>query len=156
MLADYADLEKRQSSIAEKKEQLDSHTTIIQEGEQRRRELEAEMDDEIVHIKDRQTKLMNVPEELVGVADHRRRHMGVDRVGVPLKLRNPLLVGNVLRCGVIAGSDGLRLGRKQPRPRHKDFGACVRRPLFFLRLGAVLEGGEEAVMERSFEQTLLD
>jgi len=60
MSADYADLEKRQASIAEKREQLNNHTSTIEEGEQRRRELEAEMEDEIVHIKDRQTKLMNV------------------------------------------------------------------------------------------------
>ncbi len=60
MSADYADLEKRQISIAEKREQLGDHTTMIEEGEQRRRELEAEIEDEIVHIKDRQTKLMNV------------------------------------------------------------------------------------------------
>ncbi len=60
MSADYADLEKRQASIAEKRDLLNNHTSQIEEGEQRRRELEAEMEDEIVHIKDRQTKLMNV------------------------------------------------------------------------------------------------
>lgn len=60
MSSDYADIETRQISIAEKREQLNIHTSTIEEGEQRRRELEAEMEDEIVHIKDRQTKLMNV------------------------------------------------------------------------------------------------
>lgn len=60
MAADYADLEKRQASIADKRGLLNNHTSTIEEGEQRRRELEAEMEDEIAHIKDRQTKLMNV------------------------------------------------------------------------------------------------
>ncbi|MCB2184473.1 MAG: hypothetical protein KQH63_20810 [Desulfobulbaceae bacterium] len=60
MKAGFSDLEKRQSSIAAKKELVEGYTVRIQDNEQRLRELEAEMEDAVVHIKDRQTKLMNV------------------------------------------------------------------------------------------------
>ena len=55
-----ADLESRQAETATKKEKSEAYSTKITDGEQRRRELEAAMEDELVHLKDRQTKLMNV------------------------------------------------------------------------------------------------
>jgi hypothetical protein len=56
----YADIQKRQAAIAEKKEKIVKHSTTIDNAEKRRKELEAEIEAELAHIKDRQTKLMNV------------------------------------------------------------------------------------------------
>ncbi len=60
MKTGYTDIEIRQASIAEKQEQINTDKESIEAGEKRRRELEAEIEDSLVHIKDRQTKLMNV------------------------------------------------------------------------------------------------
>lgn len=58
--AGLADIERRKESIAEKKEKIAVHTEAISEGETRRRDLEALIEDELARIKDRQAKLMNV------------------------------------------------------------------------------------------------
>lgn len=55
-----ADIEKRQLAIASKREEISTCTARIEDNEARRRELEAEVEDEAVRVKDRQTKLMNV------------------------------------------------------------------------------------------------
>lgn len=60
MAACHSDIEKRKASINEKKELIAKHQESIEAGEQRKRELEAETEDQLAHIKDRQTKLMNV------------------------------------------------------------------------------------------------
>ncbi|MFZ5758539.1 MAG: zinc ribbon domain-containing protein [Thermodesulfobacteriota bacterium] len=60
MAARQADLEKRRGSIEEKKQKLTKHSVTIDNAAQRRRELEAEIEDSQAHIKDRQTKLMSV------------------------------------------------------------------------------------------------
>ncbi|MBC8318980.1 MAG: hypothetical protein H8E41_13865 [Desulfobulbaceae bacterium] len=54
------DIEKRQSAIDSKKEEIIAATSRIEDNEARRRELEAEVEDEGARVKDRQTKLMNV------------------------------------------------------------------------------------------------
>ncbi len=54
------DLVKRQSSIEQHQKELSALSEKIEENGKRRRELEAELEDELVRIKDRQSKLMNV------------------------------------------------------------------------------------------------
>jgi len=56
----HAEILKRQASIAEKKEKIVKHTSTIENAENRRKELEVEIESEVAHIKDRQSKLMNV------------------------------------------------------------------------------------------------
>ena len=56
----YAEIEKRQAAIAEKKDKIAKHTVTIDNAEKRRQELETEIEAELAHIKDRQSKLMNV------------------------------------------------------------------------------------------------
>lgn len=56
----HAEILKRQASIAEKKEKIIKHASTIENAENRRKELEAEIEIEVAHIKDRQSKLMNV------------------------------------------------------------------------------------------------
>jgi len=55
-----AEILKRQASITEKKEKIVKHSQTIENAEKRRKELEAEIESEVAHIKDRQSKLMNV------------------------------------------------------------------------------------------------
>ncbi|MFH1216789.1 MAG: C4-type zinc ribbon domain-containing protein [Pseudomonadota bacterium] len=54
------DIEKRQAAIEDKKLRLAKHNVTIENGAQRRRELEGEIEDSVAHIKDRQNKLMSV------------------------------------------------------------------------------------------------
>ncbi|MBU0728332.1 MAG: hypothetical protein KKE17_15430 [Proteobacteria bacterium] len=54
------ELEKRKLTIAERQESIVKYDEKKGAGERRRRELEAEVEDELARIKDRQTKLMNV------------------------------------------------------------------------------------------------
>lgn len=56
----HAEILKRQASIAEKKEKIIKHGSTIENAENRRKELEAEIETEVTRIKDRQSKLMNV------------------------------------------------------------------------------------------------
>ena len=56
----HAEIIKRQASIAEKKEKIIKHRSTIENAENRRKELEVEIESEVAHIKDRQYKLMNV------------------------------------------------------------------------------------------------
>lgn len=56
----HAEILKRQASITEKKEKIAKHTSSIENAENRRKELEAEIESEVAHIKNRQSKLMNV------------------------------------------------------------------------------------------------
>ncbi|MBU4262305.1 MAG: hypothetical protein KKC76_10620 [Proteobacteria bacterium] len=56
----HAEILKRQASIAEKKDKIIKHASTIENAETRRKELEAEIETEVAHIKDRQSKLMNV------------------------------------------------------------------------------------------------
>lgn len=56
----HAEILKRQASITEKKEKVTKHTSTIENAENRRKELEAEIESEVAHIKNRQSKLMNV------------------------------------------------------------------------------------------------
>ncbi|MCK9295906.1 MAG: C4-type zinc ribbon domain-containing protein [Desulfobulbaceae bacterium] len=56
----HAEIIKRQASIAEKKEKIIKHRSTIENAENRRKELETEIESEVAHIKDRQSKLMNV------------------------------------------------------------------------------------------------
>jgi len=56
----HADINKRQTSITEKREKIVRHSLTIENAEKRRKELEAEIEAEVTHIKDRQSKLMNV------------------------------------------------------------------------------------------------
>lgn len=60
MAAGNADLDKRQTTIEERKITITELEEKIAAAESRRRELEAELEDELSRIKDRQTKLMNV------------------------------------------------------------------------------------------------
>lgn len=60
MAAGNADLDKRQTTIEERKVTITELEEKIAANESRRRELEAELEDELARIKDRQTKLMNV------------------------------------------------------------------------------------------------
>ncbi|MBU0672535.1 MAG: hypothetical protein KJ732_05870, partial [Candidatus Margulisbacteria bacterium] len=60
MIAGNADIEKRQTAIEERKVTIAKLEDKIAASESRRRELEAELEDELSRIKDRQTKLMNV------------------------------------------------------------------------------------------------
>ncbi|OKY75822.1 MAG: hypothetical protein BM485_05650 [Desulfobulbaceae bacterium DB1] len=60
MVANQADIAKRQASIEEKKLKLAKHNSTTENAAQRRRELEGEIEDSLAHIKDRQTKLMGV------------------------------------------------------------------------------------------------
>lgn len=55
-----AEAETRRTAIDEKKRKIAGLQDNLQAGEKRRRELEAEIEDETARIKDRQTKLMNV------------------------------------------------------------------------------------------------
>ena len=54
------DIEKREAEISSKKDEITSCTNRIEENGARRRELDAELEDGAVKIKDRQTKLMKV------------------------------------------------------------------------------------------------
>lgn len=56
----YAEIDKRQAAIVEKKEKIAKHTVTIENAEKRRQELETEIEAELAHVKDRQSKLMNV------------------------------------------------------------------------------------------------
>ncbi len=60
MVAEKAELEKRKSKTEEYKAAIAKLEEKMAANETRRRELEAELDDELARIKDRQTKLMNV------------------------------------------------------------------------------------------------
>jgi uncharacterized protein len=58
--SEYAELEKRQRDIEERKASIAKLQEKLEASSKRRRELEAEIDDELARIKERQTKLMNV------------------------------------------------------------------------------------------------
>ncbi|MBI5556606.1 MAG: hypothetical protein HY885_03115 [Deltaproteobacteria bacterium] len=55
-----ADIQKRQDVIDERKDKIAKYAATIESSDTRRIELEAEIEAELVHIKDRQSKLMNV------------------------------------------------------------------------------------------------
>ncbi len=60
MAASTAELEKRETTIEERKTTIATLADRIEGADVRRRELEAEIEDSVDRIKDRQTKLMNV------------------------------------------------------------------------------------------------
>jgi len=60
MAAGYAEVEKRKAKLEERQAGIEKLQTKLENGDMRRRELEAEVEDEVVKLKDRQTKLMNV------------------------------------------------------------------------------------------------
>jgi uncharacterized protein len=57
---EYGELEKRQRDIEERKASITKLQEKLGASDKRRRELEAEVEDELARIKERQTKLMNV------------------------------------------------------------------------------------------------
>lgn len=56
----HGDIEQRTAKIEARKNAIAEYTEKLAAGEKRKRQLDAEVEDELVRIKDRQTKLMNV------------------------------------------------------------------------------------------------